>query len=268
MDVLNECTLTAPCHFSHKAFSSVIWSLTPVCTHANTHTHVSWRSVFPSLNACRMRTLRTWHAVCPNSVHYYSTPHHATPSNPPPPHTHPPCSINMMKDGAILLNVSRGGLIDSDEVMAALERGKLGGVGLDVWENEAGATTGSAVHEAGGWFGGGGGLRGGRHIRACPDCNTALATLCAPCQIYTSLTCHQVSSGTTRALKHNQTHADLFFSDWTDMDLKTRMGNWDRRFKLLTSYPQVRLGQLSSNCALVCMWVVHAGSLSRYQCIS
>lgn len=33
---------------------------------------------------------------------------------------------------------------------------------------------------------------------------------------------------------------ELFFTDWTDMPLETRMANWDRRFKLLTSYPQVR----------------------------
>jgi D-lactate dehydrogenase len=43
----------------------------------------------------------------------------------------------MMKKGALLLNVSRGGLVDSDEMMHALESTQLGGVGLDVWENEA-----------------------------------------------------------------------------------------------------------------------------------
>jgi hypothetical protein len=31
----------------------------------------------------------------------------------------------------------------------------------------------------------------------------------------------------------------LFFTDWTEMDLATRMSNWDRCFKVLTSYPQV-----------------------------
>jgi hypothetical protein len=41
-----------------------------------------------------------------------------------------------MKHGAILLNVSRGGLVNSDELMAGLERGQLGGLGMDVWENE------------------------------------------------------------------------------------------------------------------------------------
>lgn len=32
---------------------------------------------------------------------------------------------------------------------------------------------------------------------------------------------------------------DLFFTDWSDMPTDVRMKNWDRRFKLLTSYPQV-----------------------------
>lgn len=75
----------------------------------------------------------------------------------------------MMKKGALLLNVSRGGLVDSDEMMHALESTQLGGVGLDVWENEA----------------------------------------------------------------------DMFFTDWTDMDLETRMKAWDRKFYALTSFPQV-----------------------------
>eukprot|EP00878_Enallax_costatus_P017913 GHUV01018835.1.p1 GENE.GHUV01018835.1~~GHUV01018835.1.p1 ORF type:complete len:293 (+),score=47.53 GHUV01018835.1:318-1196(+) len=77
--------------------------------------------------------------------------------------------INMSKKGCILLNVSRGGLIDSDEVMNGLESQQIGALGLDVWENEA----------------------------------------------------------------------DLFFTDWTDLDITTRMTNWDRKFKVLTSYPNV-----------------------------
>lgn len=42
----------------------------------------------------------------------------------------------MMKKGCILLNVSRGGLVDSDEVMSGLESGQIGALGMDVWENE------------------------------------------------------------------------------------------------------------------------------------
>lgn len=47
-----------------------------------------------------------------------------------------PYRIALMKQGAILLNVSRGGLVDSDELISGLERGQIGGIGLDVWENE------------------------------------------------------------------------------------------------------------------------------------
>lgn len=45
-------------------------------------------------------------------------------------------SIKKMKEGAILLNTSRGKLIDTDSLIAQLETGKIGGVGLDVYEDE------------------------------------------------------------------------------------------------------------------------------------
>lgn len=32
---------------------------------------------------------------------------------------------------------------------------------------------------------------------------------------------------------------DLFFTDWSDMDMNIRMKYWDRKFKTLLSYPQV-----------------------------
>jgi D-lactate dehydrogenase len=45
-------------------------------------------------------------------------------------------SLDIMKDGAIIINTSRGKLIRTDEVVAALKSGKLGGCALDVYENE------------------------------------------------------------------------------------------------------------------------------------
>ncbi len=41
-----------------------------------------------------------------------------------------------IKPGAILINTSRGALIDTNALIAALKDGRLGGVGLDVYEQE------------------------------------------------------------------------------------------------------------------------------------
>lgn len=44
--------------------------------------------------------------------------------------------IKRMKDGVMLLNTARGGVIDEDALLAALETGKVSGAGLDVFVNE------------------------------------------------------------------------------------------------------------------------------------
>src|SRR5688500_15559701 len=44
----------------------------------------------------------------------------------------------MMKPVAMLINTSRGKLIDTPQLMEALLRGQLGGVALDVYEEEEG----------------------------------------------------------------------------------------------------------------------------------
>jgi len=45
-------------------------------------------------------------------------------------------TLERMKDGAMLINTSRGGLLDTRAVITALKHGKLGALGLDVYEQE------------------------------------------------------------------------------------------------------------------------------------
>ena len=46
-------------------------------------------------------------------------------------------AVAKMKPGAMLINTSRGGLLDTRAIIDALKSGKLGHVGLDVYEEEA-----------------------------------------------------------------------------------------------------------------------------------
>ncbi len=45
-------------------------------------------------------------------------------------------TIKMMKTGVMLINTSRGGLVDTQAVITGLKTGKLGYVGIDVYEQE------------------------------------------------------------------------------------------------------------------------------------
>jgi D-lactate dehydrogenase len=47
-------------------------------------------------------------------------------------------TLELMKPGVILINVSRGALIDTTAVIEALKSGRLGGMALDVYEEEEG----------------------------------------------------------------------------------------------------------------------------------
>lgn len=45
-------------------------------------------------------------------------------------------TLSMMKDNVIIINTSRGRLICTDDLIEAMSNNKIGGVGLDVYENE------------------------------------------------------------------------------------------------------------------------------------
>ena len=46
-------------------------------------------------------------------------------------------SLKIMKDGVYILNTSRGALIDAEALLKALKDGRVGGAGLDVYEEES-----------------------------------------------------------------------------------------------------------------------------------
>lgn len=56
-------------------------------------------------------------------------------------------SISEMKDGAVVLNMSRGGIVNEKDMYEALKSGKLGGYATDVMENEL--ATGGLTEGAG-----------------------------------------------------------------------------------------------------------------------
>jgi D-lactate dehydrogenase len=61
-----------------------------------------------------------------------------TPLTPETHHIIRPETIELMQPGTILINVSRGALIDTKALIEALKCGRIGGVGLDVYEEEEG----------------------------------------------------------------------------------------------------------------------------------
>ena len=46
-------------------------------------------------------------------------------------------TLSRAKRGALLINTSRGGLIDTDAVIESLKSGQIGGLALDVYDQEA-----------------------------------------------------------------------------------------------------------------------------------
>lgn len=73
-------------------------------------------------------TLLPCHRGAPACCHARSRPPSCPPACPPP------RRLALMKPTALLINVSRGGLIDTNALISALEASALGGVAMDVCE--------------------------------------------------------------------------------------------------------------------------------------
>lgn len=55
---------------------------------------------------------------------------------PPTKHTINPNMLDQLKPGVILVNSSRGGLVDTNAVLRGIQDGIISGYGADVYENE------------------------------------------------------------------------------------------------------------------------------------
>lgn len=55
--------------------------------------------------------------------------------------------FDLMKDGVRIINAARGGVINEDDLLTALENGKVANVALDVYENEPNPRKDLLIHE-------------------------------------------------------------------------------------------------------------------------
>ena len=87
--------------------------------------------LFPSdeVRALRARYVELWPAADIVSLHLHLTPetHHLVDD----------AAIARMREGVMLINTSRGGLVDIRAVIRCLKNGRIGALGLDVYEEEA-----------------------------------------------------------------------------------------------------------------------------------
>jgi len=75
---------------------------------------------------CRLETLLKESDIISLHVPYNEHTHHLISND----------TLSQMKDGVVIINTARGGLIDTESLLNAIESGKVSGAGLDVVEGE------------------------------------------------------------------------------------------------------------------------------------
>lgn len=119
-----------------------------------------------------------------------------------------------MKPTGYLINVSRGGLVDTDALLDALENGDIGGCGMDVYENEGTANKLTASILLG--------------LLLWESSNAS------PCIKSVFLSILQETTLLFAVVAGN-----LFFQDFTSHTPVNRLKYWDRRFAALKAFPNV-----------------------------
>ena len=159
--------------------------------------------------------------------------------------------LALMKPGAMLINCSRGGLIDTLALIDALERGHIGSAGLDVYEHEGidlcfyrSSALVYAKFVLSHW------------PYRCQLCTAALgcftkfktsdmpqndadklrscsALPCAHCPACCRIFLLSLDNAILSLA------GPLFFTNLGEMELHERMHSWDRNFQVLKSFPNV-----------------------------
>ena len=122
------------------------------------------------------------------------------------------CRLALMKSTAYLINVSRGGLVNTAALLSALQEGRLGGCAMDVYGRCSQLVSASLAMFH----------------------NRLMRVMCR----------HEPVFPLSRLAPAAENEGPLFFRDYTRFSPLERLKNWDRQFEELISLPNVRSCEL------------------------